>query len=133
MRPTLAIALAFALALTAGLGLGALPLASGAESTAAPDNTERNLRDRSGETLVPTDQGGGESDVRITREIRQALIGAGDLSMNAKNVKVITVDGAVTLRGPVETADEKQRIGALAQATHGVARIQNDLEVTGGR
>jgi osmotically-inducible protein OsmY len=125
MKSILAIALA--------AGLGAAPLVAGAEPTAAPDNTERNVRDRGGETLLPTDQGSSESDVRITREIRQALMGAQELSLGAKNVKVITVDGVVTLRGPVESRDEKQRIGALAQATDGVVRIHNDLEVSGGR
>jgi osmotically-inducible protein OsmY len=95
-----------------------------------PDNTAVNERDRSGATLTPADQGGSESDLRITQSIRQALMDE-ELSMNARNAKVITVDGMVTLRGPVENEGERQRIAELARGVTGVRNVDNQLEVSG--
>lgn len=96
----------------------------------AADNTEKNERDREPGALTPGDQGESEADRGITRQIRQSVVGEEGLSMNAKNVKIITNDGVVTLRGPVESAGEKARIGALAQSATGVQRVENQLEVT---
>jgi osmotically-inducible protein OsmY len=93
------------------------------------DDTERNVRDRDDATRTPMDQGSSEGDMRITTEIRKALMADDDLSMNAKNVKVITVDNVVTLRGPVDSAQERDQIAALARKTPGVARVDNQLEV----
>ena len=44
-------------------------------------------------------------------------------------VKIITVGGVVTLRGPVTTPAEKESIGAKAQKTAGVIKVDNQLEV----
>ena len=51
------------------------------------------------------------------------------LSMNAHNVKIITTDGVVTLRGPVKSPQEKTAVGAVAQRASGVKRVDNQLEV----
>ena len=51
------------------------------------------------------------------------------LSMTAKNVKIITENGVVTLRGPVKSAEEKAKIAQLAQSAAGEAKIENQLEV----
>ena len=51
------------------------------------------------------------------------------LSMTAKNVKIITADGVVTLRGPVKTAAEKATIAKLAEANAGSAKVMDQLEV----
>lgn len=95
---------------------------------ARADNTERNERDR-GNTLTPGDQSETEADRNITQSVRQAVVGKDGLSMNAKNVKIITNDGVVTLRGPVASAAEKADIAALAQQTQGVTRVDNQLEI----
>src|SRR5262245_31446096 len=71
----------------------------------APDNTGRNVRDRNGDTLTPGDQSSSERDVELTRKIRQEVVGDDSLSMMAHNVKIISVDGVVTLRGPVKSED----------------------------
>jgi len=47
----------------------------------------------------------------------------------AKNVKVISANGDVTLRGPVKTKKEKSRVAARAKAIAGVDRVDNQLEV----
>jgi osmotically-inducible protein OsmY len=52
------------------------------------------------------------------------------LSMIAKNIKIITIDGVVTLRGPVQNPREKEIIEAKAQQIAGIDRIDNQLEVT---
>jgi hyperosmotically inducible periplasmic protein len=91
-------------------------------------NTGINKRDRDDQTLTPMDQMNNESDLKITQEIRQALM-KGEFSMDAKNIKVITRDGTVTLRGPVETAAELEKIDALVKAMPAIKSIDNQLEV----
>jgi osmotically-inducible protein OsmY len=75
------------------------------------------------------DQGNSAGDLRITQSIRRALVDDDTLSMDAKNVKVITIDQVVTLRGDVETAKERESIVALATSTPGVKRVENQLEI----
>ena len=91
-------------------------------------NTGINKRDRDDKTLTPMDQMNNPSDLKITQEIRQALM-KGEFSMDAKNIKVITRDGTVTLRGPVETAAELEKIDALVKAMPGIKSIDNQLQV----
>ena len=93
------------------------------------DNTEKNVRDRDDKTLTPMDQGGSSADREITAAIRKAIVDDDTLSSNAHNVKIITVDGVVTLRGPVKSAAEKAAVAAKAQRTKGAKRVDNQLEV----
>jgi osmotically-inducible protein OsmY len=93
------------------------------------DNTKRNARDADGRTLTPLDQGESEADRTITQQIRKQVVGKDDFSVNAKNVKIITNDGVVTLRGPVKTPEEKATIASLASKTAGVKRVDNQLEI----
>jgi osmotically-inducible protein OsmY len=51
------------------------------------------------------------------------------LSMDAKNVKIITVNGVVTLRGPVNSVKEKSTIEAKAQNIAGATNVDSQLEV----
>jgi len=93
------------------------------------DNTRRNVRDRDGATLLPGDQGNSESDRTTTQLIRKALVKDSGLSMTAKNVKIITVNGVVTLRGVVKTEQEKSDIAAKAKQVAGLTEVNNQLEV----
>jgi hyperosmotically inducible periplasmic protein len=97
----------------------------------APDNTGRNVRDRGGATLTPGDQSESEADRTLTQRIRQAVVADDSLSTAAKNIKIITVDGVVTLRGPVQNPQEKATIAAKAQQIAGTHKVDNQLEVTG--
>jgi osmotically-inducible protein OsmY len=106
---------------------GALP-AFAAEPKDA-DNTGRNVRDRDERTVTPMDQGGSAGDRTITAEIRKQITDSDALSMNAKNVKIITQDGVVTLRGPVKTAQEKTTVAGIARKAAGVKRVDDQLEV----
>jgi len=65
-----------------------------------PDNIGINARDRSDLTLTPGDQGSSDSDRQITAEIRRAITANDQFSTEAKNIKIITINGKVTLRGP---------------------------------
>lgn len=94
-----------------------------------PDNTGKNERDREPSAVTPEDQGNNESDLKITQQIRQGVMKLDNTSMDAKNVKIITSGGVVTLRGPVDSAQEKAEIARLAQSTSGVTRVDNQIEV----
>jgi hyperosmotically inducible protein len=93
------------------------------------DNTGRNVRDRGGETKTPGDQSESEADRTITQNIRKALTADDSLSTNAKNVKIISNDGVVTLRGPVNSQKEKADVEAKAKQVAGVRNVDNQLEV----
>ena len=95
----------------------------------APDNTGRNVRDRGGETLTPMDQSEKEADRTLTQRIRKAVVEDDSLSATAKNIKIITVDGVVTLRGPVNNPQEKEKIEAKAEQIAGAKNVNNLLEV----
>jgi len=98
-------------------------------NTVAVDNTARNSRDRTDPTLTPEDQGSSASDIDLTRKIRRAVVQSGELSTYAKNIKIITVNGKVTLRGPVNSQEEKNTIESLAQNAAAGAVVDNQLEV----
>jgi hyperosmotically inducible periplasmic protein len=101
------------------------------DEKAKPDNTATNERDRSGETNTSGDQSNSSADLKTTQAIRQALMKDGELSTTAKNIKVITANGHVTLRGPVKSAQEKAKIDQLAKSAAGGAQIDNQLDVKG--
>ncbi len=94
------------------------------------DNTGMSTRGSDSTTLTPSDQSETASDRAITQKIRQALMDDNFLSTNAKNIKIITVNGVVTLRGPVLNAQEKETIARKAMAVQGVIRVDNQLDVT---
>ena len=104
------------------------PVVADSAAGTEPDNTAVNERDQDDRTLTPTDQGGSEGDRKITQRIRQAVMRDDSLSFTAKNVKIITIDGKVTLRGPVKSQQERAAIGAAAKQVAG-ARVDNQLEV----
>ena len=97
----------------------------------APDNTGRNVRDRGGATLTPGDQSESQADRTLTQQIRKAVKADKSLSTMAKNIKIITANGVVTLRGPVKNSHEKETIEAKAQQLAGMNKIDNQLEVKG--
>jgi hyperosmotically inducible protein len=101
------------------------------DASSQADNTDRNERDRSVNALTPLDQGESEADRTITQTARQNVVARDGLSVNAKNVKIITRSGVVTLRGPVASDSEKVTIGQLVTSVAGVQRVDNQLEVAG--
>jgi osmotically-inducible protein OsmY len=98
-------------------------------ASSALENTEVNVRDKDNTTLTPEDQKETESDIKITADIRKAIIKNKSLSVDAQNVKIITRNGVVTLRGPVETKKESKKLKKIAKHTPGVLKVDNQLEI----
>jgi len=112
------------------LGLGFVAMAQ--DSTPpAPDNSAVNVRDRAPGAMTAGQQSNSTSDVELTRRIRRAVVQDHSLSMLAHNVKIISTNGSVMLRGPVKTEEEKTAIANKAQAIAGAGKVDNQLEVKG--
>lgn len=92
------------------------------------NNTGINKRDRDDKNLTPMDQMNNKVDLKITQDIRQALM-KDEFSMDAKNIKVITRNSVVTLRGPVKSAAELEKINVAVKAIPGIKSIDNQLQV----
>ena len=96
------------------------------------DNTGRNVRDRSDQAITPGDQSETEADRTITQRARQALMEDDSLSTNAKNIKIMTINGVVTLRGVVNNDRERTEIVRKIRAVAGVRNLENQLEIAPG-
>ena len=78
--------------------------------------------------LTPFHQSENEADVDVSAAIRRKLVDHENLSVNAENIKIITRNGDVTLRGTVERGGDVREILKIANSVHGVKRIDNQLE-----
>jgi len=107
----------------------AVQVASSDQAVEEVDNTGRNVRDRDETTKTPMDQGNSAADRDITAHIRKEIVSNDGLSTNAHNVKIVTAEGIVTLRGPVKSAQEKAWVAAAAHRAPGVRRVDNQLEI----
>ena len=112
------------------LGMGTVTMAQDS-APVAPDNSAVNVRDRNPAAMTADQQSNAKSDVELTREIRRAVVKDHSLSMMAHNVKIISANGSVTLRGPVKTEEEKNAILSKAQTIAGAYKVDNQLEVKG--
>ena len=125
-----------------GALLGLAPLSSADETKRDPvssadkdrdrpaDNTGVNKRDRQAAEPTAEQQKNNRSDLELTRLIRRAVVTDKTLSLYAHNIKIIAQNGAVTLKGPVRSEEEKQLIEKKAVEIAGAAQIKNELEVT---
>ena len=77
---------------------------------------------------TPIDQNEDQPDIDITAKIRKQVVDT-KMSVEAQNVKIITQDGKVTLRGPVKTAEEKKQIEDIARAVAGAGNVESQLEI----
>ena len=109
-------------------GQQATPAPNASNSTDA-DNTNRNSSEENKNTDTAEKQSNNKDDLSLTQKIRQALMKEGSLSMNAKNVKIIARDGNITLKGPVDSQQEKNTIGTKAGEIAGKDKVDNRLEV----
>ena len=102
----------------------------GQASDTKPDNTKVNKRDRNSGEVTADQQKANAADRDLTKKIRQSVIADKSLSTYAHNVKIISQDGAVTLKGPVKSDDEKKAIVAKAVAVVGSAdRVTDQMSV----
>jgi hyperosmotically inducible periplasmic protein len=97
----------------------------------ASDNTRLNKRDQADpdSNRTPVDQSNAKSDIEITKEIRQAVVGDGALSFDAKNVKIVTESGHVKLRGTVASGAERSTVESYARQVAGAGHVDNQLDV----
>jgi hyperosmotically inducible periplasmic protein len=109
--------------------LGASGIAFAQTPPPAPDNSGVNVRDRNPSAMTAGQQSNTKADVELTRQIRRAVMKDDSLSMTAHNVKIISENGAVILRGPVNSEREKAAIGKKAQGIAGPDKVDNELEV----
>jgi len=93
------------------------------------DNTRRNTRDRDDRTVTPLDQGNSTADVDTTARIRKEIVANKDLSINGRNVKIVTSNGRVTLRGVVNSEEERKQIANIARTMASPERVDDQLEV----
>jgi osmotically-inducible protein OsmY len=92
------------------------------------ENAEYNTHDKGNTTLTPKNQKETKKDIKITAKIRRAVVGDKSLSVDAQNAKIITRNGVVTLRGPVENEAEKSELQQIAIQTQYVVQVDNQLE-----
>jgi hyperosmotically inducible protein len=94
-----------------------------------PDNTKVNKADRAKGAVTADQQKETPADRELTKKIRQAVVGDKSLSMYAHNVKIVTINGEVTLKGPVRSEQEKTTIAAKATEIAGTGKVTNDITV----
>ena len=102
---------------------------SSSGSSVPADNSKTNKTDPSNRSMTPDTQKNDKSDVQITKDIRKSLMADKSLSTYAHNVKVVTVNGHVTLNGVVHTDDEKSAIESKAVSVAGSGNVDNELKV----
>lgn len=86
-----------------------------------PDNTKTNQRDRNAGEVTADQQKVNAADQELTRQIRRSILADKGLSSYAHNIKIISQNGSVTLKGPVKSDDEKKSVVAKAVAVAGNA------------
>jgi osmotically-inducible protein OsmY len=95
-----------------------------------PDNTKVNKQDRGAGAVTADQQKNNLSDRELTQKIRKAVVSDKSLSTYAHNVKVISQNGSVTLKGPVRSEDEKKTIVAkAAEIAGGADKVTDELTV----
>jgi hyperosmotically inducible periplasmic protein len=99
------------------------------ETPAQPDNTKKNLPTNHRDANRADQQSDTSSDVELTRKIRQAVSQDKTLSTYAHNVKIITRDGIVHLKGPVRSQAEKDSVEAKASDIAGASNVKNELTI----
>lgn len=108
----------------------ALTVGSMGAEAQEPASEKKEVKDVAAEeTKSPLDQSNKPEDLKITQAIRKAVIADDALSLNAKNVRIITADGKVTLVGKVNSAEENAKIVAYAKESAGTAQVVNQMEV----
>ncbi len=110
-----------------GMSLLAGPALSAQQ--AAADNTKQNQGDANPGATTADQQKMNTADRNLTKQIRASIYKDKSLSTYAHNIKIISQDGKVTLKGPVRSEDEKASIEAKAVAVAGAGNVANELEI----
>lgn len=94
------------------------------------DNSKVNERDSSREEVTADKQKSNMPDMRLTARIRRDIVGEKNFSTYAKNIKIIAINGKVTVKGPVRSAAEEKGILKFAKAAAGPSNVVNEIAVT---
>jgi osmotically-inducible protein OsmY len=103
-------------------------MGAGLSSSQQPDNTSTNKDARQGGATADQ-QKETPADRELAQKIRKSIVDDAALSTNAHNVKIIVRDGLVVLKGPVQSEEEKNNIGAKAEEIAGAGKVKNHLTV----
>jgi len=98
-------------------------------STVAPDNTKSNKVDSSDRSVTADQQKNDATDMDLAKRIRQRVMADKTLSTYGHNVKIIAVNGTVTLNGVVDSATEKAQIGQMATSIAGKGHVIDDMKL----
>ena len=93
------------------------------------DNSKENAKIENTQQLTSQDQGNSEADIQVTQKMRQDVVKNDHFSMEAKNIKIITIGGKVTLKGPVKTLEEKNQILDIATRVAGKKNVMNEITI----
>lgn len=102
---------------------------AGAQTVPPADNTKSNQTDPSNREVTADSQKENETDRGLVQRIRKSLMADKDLSIYAHNVKIVAIDGRVTLNGVVRSDEEKRKVASLAEQVAGKQNVVNDLKV----
>jgi len=103
-----------------------IPAACPAQSA---DNTGINKENQAQNELTAEQQGETKEDIQTTQDIRRVIVKDKSLSTYAHNVKIITIGGMVTLKGPVKSEEEKMTVETIAAQIAGNAKITSEIEI----
>jgi osmotically-inducible protein OsmY len=98
----------------------------------APDNTRANKENASSDTRNADDQKENATDRDYAKRIRQSVMADKGLSTYAHNIKIVSVNGNVTLDGVVRSDEERNSIGSKAEAVAGHGHVVNELKIAPG-
>jgi osmotically-inducible protein OsmY len=99
-------------------------------AAAQADNTKVNKRDQNPGAVTADQQKMNAADQELTRNIRKAIVADKSLSTYAHNIKIVTQDGMVTLKGPVKSEDEKKTVMAKAvEVAHSADKVTDQISV----
>jgi hyperosmotically inducible protein len=116
---------------TSAIVVALLPLLVGgyALGQAAPDNTKSNAQDSSNRVATADEQPNDAADIDLAQKIRRSIVDDKSLSTYGHNVKIVAVNGTVTLNGVVRSDEEKHQIGRKAASIAGEGHVVDQLKV----
>jgi hyperosmotically inducible protein len=114
-------------AMIASLAIAAMSMA---QAQTAPDNTKQNKVDAINKSASADMQKNDTTDLALTRQIRASVMADKSLSTYAHNIKIVSVDGNVTLNGVVHSQQEKDAIESKAQAVLKNGSVVNNLKIS---
>ena len=115
-----------------GIALGvSMSVAAANAQSPAPDNTKMNANSANSTNKMSTSDGqrNDSADLALTQEIRKSVMADKELSTYAHNVKIVAVNGAVTLNGVVRDSHEKTTVAMKAEAIAGKGKVTNALTI----